>query len=163
MKFLRRALEADQLPLIMRIIHQEWSPISMADQEIRMRIMYAIREVAEKSGWDDKVTLESLRRAEQLNRLAGLPVHGRFRHGFADTYMTVVPLELSAKVAEAQSKSAASETASPESQLEAESESVRDTPAPSPNYQKEVESYAQKFISLVEQDTSLVPFLRSNY
>jgi hypothetical protein len=157
-KFLKKALEADQLPLIMRIINHEWSPISLAKQDTRTSIMIAIREAAARSSWDYNVTLENLNRAEQLNRLSGLSVHGGQRHGFSDPYMTLVPFELSAKLATAKSSDQATKSTAPEAVRAASDGNVSEVPAPPRNYQDIVKTYAPRFFSSFNRDRSWVRF-----
>src|ERR1700760_1325952 len=55
-KFLRKALDAGQVEMIVNLAQKEWSPISLSDSEIRTNIMYAVRGEAEKSKWEKKNT-----------------------------------------------------------------------------------------------------------
>jgi hypothetical protein len=155
-KFLRKALDAGQVGMIVRLVQRDWSPISLADKEVRAHIMYTIRKTAEKSGWDISIMKECLGQAKILNRLARLKAHGGKELGFADPYMILVPLELHARLARATKDLGKSGDTITSQADETESQSLDSMPAPLVDYEKEAEIYAKRMFPILEAEEDLV-------
>jgi hypothetical protein len=165
-KFVRKALDAGQVEMIVHLLQKEWSPISLAESEFRTNIMYAIRVAAEKSNWDIQITKESLKHANIVNRLARTKIHGDQQSGFSDPYMILVPLELNARLAKAtKDLNGLGEVVSSQDE-EGKNGGLETILAPPADYEREAEKYIKRVFSVLEAEKDLVsssPGSRLNY
>lgn len=147
--FVRRALNAGETKMVLGIVTQDWTPISLEIPVVRTGIMLAIRKIAEDSEWDSSTLKQALGYAETVNRLARKKEHGALIDGFADPLMTAVPLELCARISEVDSN--VTEAAEPDATKA--SDIVR---APPRNFENEAATYASRLTSMLEHTAELV-------
>jgi hypothetical protein len=104
-KFVRKALEAGQLGLVLRCLQDvKNTGLSLRDREIRQLVMSNIRLVALQSGWEEETTRQCLRRAQDVNVMmekvehcGGVPMSRTDPR--AEPFMISVPLELASRLA----------------------------------------------------------------
>jgi hypothetical protein len=95
-KFVWSALNLGQLDLVYKLVSKSWTPISLDDASIRIALIRSIRQAAFSE--DEKNIKSRLLYAEHLNELARREVHGQHVAGFPDPLMTLVPLDICAKL-----------------------------------------------------------------
>jgi hypothetical protein len=67
-KFVRKALEAGQLPMVLRCLQDvKNTGLTLRNEEVRWRVMQDIRSTAVLTEWDEEVTRKCLYRAQDFN------------------------------------------------------------------------------------------------
>jgi hypothetical protein len=133
-KFVWKALHCGQLDLVYKLVSKPWTPISLDDEYIRVTLIKSIRQAAFSE--DEKGLKSRLLQAEHLNELARRDIHGQHAAGFPDPLMTLVPLDICAKLITVENPNQTKEV---EQDLNSEVVS-----APVRDYVADVEAYAKK-------------------
>lgn len=67
-KFVRKALKAGQLPMVLRCLQDvKNTGLTLRNEEVRRRVMQDIRSTAVLTEWDEEVTRKCLNRAQDFN------------------------------------------------------------------------------------------------